>query len=122
MPYSPFQKPISDLEAADLDVLKDVNEGWYVEYKREVSKAPDIAKSISAFANTYGGWLFYGIEEKSKSEPVAGSFPGVARAELDSALQRVRQAVATHVNPSPHFDTKLVWGPHDPIGLPADAL
>jgi hypothetical protein len=24
------------------------------------------------------------------------------------------------VNPSPHFDTKVVWGPHELIGLPAD--
>ncbi len=120
MPYSPFQKPLGDLETADLAVLKDVSVGWYVEYKQEVSKAPDIAKSISAFANTYGGWVFYGIEEKSKTEPVAGNFPGIARSDVDACLQRVRQAIATQANPSPHFDTKILWGPSEPIGLLAD--
>ncbi len=53
--YSPFEKNIIDLEAIDLVTLKDVAEGWYVEYKSETSSATPIAKSISAFANTYGG-------------------------------------------------------------------
>jgi len=31
--YNPFNKPISKLEAKDLGVLKDIPEGWYIEYK-----------------------------------------------------------------------------------------
>jgi predicted HTH transcriptional regulator len=75
--YSPFQKDFVQLDASDLTALRTVAEGWYVEYKREVPNASSIAKSVSAFANTYGGWLFYGIEEKSRDEPVAGAFPGI---------------------------------------------
>lgn len=56
--YSPFDKSIRDLEASDLAILKIVHEGWYVEYKSELVKAPALAKALSAFANTYGGWLF----------------------------------------------------------------
>ena len=108
--FNPFGKELKTLGFVDLEVLRDVTEGWYVEYKREVPNANAIAKSISAFANTYGGWLFYGIAEKSKEEPVAGAFPGIARSEVDAALQRVRQAVASHVNPTPHFDSHIVWG------------
>ncbi len=95
-------------------------EGWYVEYKCEVSSASSVAKSISAFANTYGGWLFYGIEEKSKSESVAGTFVGIQRKDLDAALQRIRQAAAISVMPSPHFESQVVWGPSKRIGLAAD--
>src|SRR5579863_1889327 len=66
MPYSPFSKSLNELDASDLEALKDVNEGWYVEYKGEMSKAPDIAKSVSAFANTYGGWVFTGSRKNQR--------------------------------------------------------
>jgi predicted HTH transcriptional regulator len=108
--YSPFQKEFAELCAGDLSALRTVTEGWYVEYKREVPNASSIAKSISAFANTYGGWLFYGVQEKSRAEQVAGAFPGIPQIELDGVLQQLRQAAATLVNPSPHFDVKpLFW-------------
>ena len=99
--YTPFEKELSQIEAADLAALRTVSEGWYIEYKGELSKAAAMAKSVSAFANTYGGWVFYGIEEKSKDEAVAGAFPGFPVAEADAALQRLRQAIATQVAPSP---------------------
>ena len=54
--YSPFDKALKDLLAADLANLKIVNEGWYVEYKSELVNARALAKAVSAFANTYGGW------------------------------------------------------------------
>lgn len=118
--YSPFDQELKNLETKSLDALRNVTEGWYVEYKRELSNAADIAKSISAFANTYGGWVFYGVEEKSKEDAVAGTFPGIARADVDTALQRIRQAVATGMNPSAHFETKVIWGPCAITGLAAD--
>ncbi|HYC97025.1 ATP-binding protein [Brevundimonas sp.] len=117
--YTPFQRPLEDLTVDDLSRLTTTSEGWYVEYKREVPNATSIAKSISALANTYGGWLFYGVEEASKDNSVAGSFPGVPTIEMDANLQRIRQAVAGHLNPSPHFDVKVLTGPHDG-GLAAD--
>ena len=118
--YSPFDKALQRLATADLAALREVSEGWYVEYKQELSNASSMAKSISAFGNTYGGWIFYGVSEKSKEEPVAGSFPGIARADVDVALQRMRQAVASHTMPSPHFETNVLWGPCRDIGLSDD--
>jgi hypothetical protein len=118
--YNPFDKQLKDLKTSDLIGLKSVSEGWYIEYKSEMPKAASIAKSISAFANTYGGWLFYGIVEKSKEDAVAGSFTGIPRGQMDSCLQTIRQAVANSVNPSPHFDTKVLWGPLKSIGLSKD--
>ena len=115
--YSPFSRDISELTAEDLVALRDTSEGWYIEYKREVPNASSIAKSVSAFANTYGGWVFYGIVEKSKENPVAEAFPGIAETEIDGALQRIRQAVATQVVPAPHFDHKVIYGPSTNISL-----
>lgn len=115
--YSPFSKGIDQLTADDLESLKTVKEGWYVEYKRELVDAAAIAKSISAFANTYGGWLFYGIGEKDKNDSVADDFRGIVREDVDKTLQRIRQAAATLLAPSPHFVTQALWGPSKSIGL-----
>lgn len=119
--YTPFPgKELAKLESADLDVLREVHEGWYVEYKRELPQPKNIAKAIAAFANTHGGWLFIGIAEKSKSENVAGLCPGLPRAEMDAALQSIRQSTNHHINPTPHFDVAVIWGPNEAMNLPLD--
>lgn len=115
--YTPFEKDIDKLDGADLAVLREVSEGWYVEYKREPVAASAIAKSVAAFANTYGGWLFIGIEEASKSNPVAGAFVGFPASELEAVVQRVRQSVAHHLQPTPMFRTRAIEGPVPAIGL-----
>lgn len=118
--YSPFGKPIRDLQTADLKNLKQASEGWYIEYKRESPNAAAVAKSLSAFANTYGGWLFIGVQEESKENPVAGSFPGLPKEDIDPSLQRLRKSAADFLNPTPHFETRVLWGPDTALGLPED--
>ena len=118
--YSPFDKSIGDVTPSDLAVLRGVSEGWYVEYKSEQVGSSALAKAISALANTYGGWLFLGVCEKSKDDPVAGHFPGIYNVELDATLQRLRQCAAEYLNPSPHFLTKTLRGPCEEIGLPSN--
>jgi hypothetical protein len=66
-------KSLSMVTSDDFECLRQVREGWYVEYKREATVAAAIAKSISAFANTRGGWLFYGIDAPSDS--IGSSLP-----------------------------------------------
>lgn len=118
--YSPFGKPFSDVETSDLEKLREVSEGWYIEYKREMPDASAIAKSISAFANTYGGGLFIGVQEKSKENPVAGAFPGLAKSEVDSSLQRIRKSAADILNPTPYFQIQVLWGPDPSLELETD--
>jgi len=118
--FSPFGKPLREVEAIDLEKLRYVSEGWYVEYKREEPNASALAKSLAAFANTYGGWLFLGVEEESKEHAVAGSFPAVPREAVDACLQRIRKCAADHLNPTPHFETKVVWGPVPELVIPED--
>ena len=115
--YSPFDKVINDLRPADLTILRTVHEGWYVEYKGELINASALAKAVSAFANTYGGWLFLGVKEQSRDDSVAGEFPGIPEAAVDGALQRLRQSTAMYLNPTPFFETKVIPGPCVEIGL-----
>lgn len=120
--FNPFSaKDLSDLQAADLSVLTEVTEGWYIEYKEQLSNAKTIAKSISSFSNTYGGWLFFGVEE-DKSANTAKSFPGIPRADLDKSLKRIQQSVAANMNPASYFETKVLNGPEPSINLAKDRM
>lgn len=115
--YSPFSKPLIDLQTQDLEVLRHASEGWYIEYKEQVVDSAALAKALSAFANTYGGWLFIGVKEESKKNPVAGSFPGLSQEVVDPLLQRMRKSAADHLNPTPYFEPKVFWGPCPEIDL-----
>ncbi|MBP5064994.1 ATP-binding protein [Pseudomonas chlororaphis] len=115
--FSPFNKSFSDLDAPDLASLKTVTEGWYVEYKQEVPKSESIAKSIAAMANSYGGWIFYGVKEESKENSVAGEFIGIDKSLADASLQKIRQAVTSAINPDCHYEAKAIFGPCSEISL-----
>ena len=118
--YTPFEKPLDRITSADLNVLRSVHEGWYVEYKEQVPNASSVAKSVTAFANTYGGFLFYGIKEKAKDENVAGEFIGIDEVILPGELDKIRQAIATYSSPDPHFEVKVLKGPCAEIQLDAN--
>jgi hypothetical protein len=118
--WSPFATRLAKIAADELALLKQVREGWYVDYKSGSIAIKDIAKALSAFANTYGGHLFFGVAEASKENPVAETFPGIPKAEVEVLLQQLRQAASAHLSPTPHFEVTTFWGPCASIGLPTD--
>ena len=115
---SPFTKPLADLEAADLGVLKEVPESWHVEYKLAINDAKTLAKQLGAFANTYGGWLLIGVKESDGPEKKAEEFPGLDGKKLSLLLQRLGSSVNGHLQPVPHYEQKVFVGPCEVIGLP----
>jgi hypothetical protein len=119
-PYSPFSKPFRELTSIDLLDLRRASEGWYVEYKQQLVDTSALAKSLSAFANTHGGWLFIGVKEESKDNPVAGAFPGISIDDVDKSMKWMRQAAAETVNPAPHFEFRVFRGPQAELGLSED--
>ncbi len=120
--YSPFHKSIDQLDLIDLAALRKTKEGWYCEYKSELSKPSDIAKSISSFANTYGGWIFYGVAQSDDGENTAGSFPGLHAASREKCTASIAQSLRDNVNPTPYFEVQTLSGPCEVIGLGKDRI
>jgi hypothetical protein len=104
------------LTSEDLKTLLGIYEGWYVEYKRKATSPKNISKSISSFANKDGGWVFYGVENKS-GELLPESFPGIPSVEVPQTLEKIREAASAHIRPALHYDYKVIDGPHEELGL-----
>lgn len=115
--YNPFSSDLKDLSAAELGILKDVAEGWYVEYKSDVLSAKKVAKSLASFANHYGGWIFYGVAEAKDGSQTAGSFPGLEQSQVGLLVKRLRDASRNTVTPPPYYDYRIIKGPCSDIGL-----
>lgn len=118
--YSPFDKPLAELQTDDLAVLREVPESWHVEYKRQIDDPKVLAKSISALANTYGGWLFIGVEECGGGDSTVQGFPGLGSADLSALQQRLGESINAHLQPVPHYEHIVLEGPCATIGLGLD--
>ena len=113
-----FERTFDELEPTDLSALRSVAEGWYVEYKRKAVNSKSIAKSLAAFANHYGGWIFYGVDGSNDGTNGADGFPGLNQEEVTLLIERLRNASKDCIIPSPYYDYKIIQGPSDEIGLP----
>ncbi len=96
---NPFGKPFSEIKEKDLEKLKEVAEGFYVEYKSQKPKSTSIAKAIASFANSYGGLFFIGIDADKKTN-LATDFTGI-----EDEVDIVRNAVQGNIKPFPYFDS-----------------
>lgn len=117
--FYPFTKDVENVVGQDLVVLKEVAEGWFVDYKREMIKPRELGKHLSAFANQQGGFLFIGVEE-DKQTMKANAFPGVPTSSLSSVRVQLREATSNHIVPEVFFTIKVIEGPISELGLPAD--
>lgn len=127
--YSPFNKPIQDVKGKDLVALKTAYEGWYLDYKSDSIEISSFAKSMSAFANHEGGWLFVGVKEEEVPNPEKGknhktklrnaaSFPGVDTSRCESVIQDLRTAASNaYLSPRIVFEAFTVHGPVPEIEL-----
>ena len=88
-------KELDDLDESDLQDLKNkqIPENRFVEYKRDMyggtdSQVEEMLADITAFANSQGGYLFIGIEEMSRDNPIPNNILGIDNAEVEA--QRIR--------------------------------
>jgi hypothetical protein len=115
--FYPFINKLENLDSSDLALLKEVSEGWYIDYKSQRIKISDLAKHLSAFANQYGGWLVIGIEESTDGTRTAGCFTGIPDEQIAQLSIELREATSAHVNPEVLYEEIVIKGPQNEIGL-----
>lgn len=91
---------INESDLAEL-VSAQVPEGASIEYKKELygnsdSDKKELLKDVSALANTNGGHLVIGVEEK---DGVANSISSISESNPDSELLRMEQIVRSGIEP-----------------------
>lgn len=112
--YSPFvdrkgkQLTLDKVRFIHLPQLKEIDEGYKVEYKSELSdevkkKIPAI---ITSFANSSGGWLIIGIDNETHN---VRCIPKL-RADYD---QIISQLLSAHVDPIPEYSSKYIRNPNN---------
>lgn len=106
--YNPFDKKVSELEKKDLNnLINNVAEGWFVEYKGDFPSKKKISRSIASFANSDGGWYIIGIDEEGNSN-YAKEIVGFDINEYSKPKERIRNIVANNITPKPFFESKLI--------------
>ena len=114
MDYTPFEKDLLELDEQELQKLisNEISEGWYIEYKTDFSwksskiEGDKIAKPISAFANTKGGWLFYGIQSNDKN--IATNLCGIDLNKHNNLPDQISQIISSNITPRPIYHVKTV--------------
>ena len=109
MSFDPFSKPLAGLQPADLDglVSRGIAEGCFVEFKVQFPPKPErVARTVAAFANTYGGWFIIGVDTDPHN--VAKSIPGFDPKLTPDPTATFRDIVRSHINPVPLFFTRVV--------------
>ena len=113
--FSPFRseqgtpKTIAEVDYADLDQLRDLEEGFALELKQTFSPSVrrKIPKIVASFANSRGGWLVIGVSDAEKDVcPVPR--PGADVSQIIGELCR------RHVSPAPRFVARFLSDPTSP--------
>ena len=73
----------------------DGEENFFFEFKADQETTSKLAKEISAFANTYGGYLFLGVND---DKTISGC--------LEWNEQRIHSTIHDSISPTPIFDVK----------------
>jgi len=105
-----------DLDQIDEQALRSLEanqipESLRLEYKRELAlrtrdEKREACKDISALANTTGGTILYGIEEKASPDgPVAGPISPLSDGQIESVLADV---IVSGIHPRPRFASRKI--------------
>lgn len=113
--YSPFRddqgkpKELEEVTYADLAQLKELEEGFALEFKRTWNEnvRVKVPKIIASFANSHGGWLIVGIADDDKA------VCPIPKPTADFS-QILGELCRHHVSPTPCFDTRFITDPTDP--------
>ncbi|MBK9525592.1 MAG: ATP-binding protein [Bacteroidetes bacterium] len=101
-------KPLSLVTEKDILQLieNEVPEGRDLDYKRDINldDRKEFLFDLTSFANTTGGIIIYGVEEKkdtnSKNTGTIGKLTGIGQINEDQLKQQINSIVADGINPN----------------------
>lgn len=86
----------NDLTVEDIEkAVSDEDESFFFEFKEDRVEAKKLTEEISAFANTYGGYIFLGVSDKK-------AITGCTKWNE----QRIHTTIHDSLSPIPSFDVK----------------
>lgn len=91
-------KEWNSLEAPDIQAVvaeQDFDESFYFEFKDDRVTTKKLTEEISAFANTFGGYIFIGVSDDKKIEGCTAWNE-----------QRIHTTIHDSITPTPSFDIK----------------
>ena len=108
---------MAELTEAELERMLELDESLFVEHKRDIGKGESfqIAKAVTSFANTLGGWLLIGVHE---GKPYT-SKSSWASNEAPALMDMIRDRLHGEVDPLPAFEARVMHPPgmDTPIGV-----
>lgn len=107
--FNPFSVAFDEVQEEHLNELisNSIAEGWFIEFKSNFTDSEKLAKSISSFANSQGGWYFIGIQSNSKNN-IAENISGLEIKKDENLIDRINNQLTGNISPKPYFDIKIV--------------
>lgn len=101
-------KDIFSIDYSDIVQLinNEMDEGYFIDYKRELNINKELCKDICSFANSDGGWLFFGIDEDKENHNF--KIVNVILKKSIDYSQQISQFLKTYCSPIPKFFTRFL--------------
>ncbi|MFC2314200.1 MAG: helix-turn-helix domain-containing protein, partial [Prevotella denticola] len=90
------------MDAKELKTIISLGENSRVEFKEHFSKDIAIADEIVAFANSKGGYLIFGIEDKT------GNVKGLSYEEIQKISSQVGNTANENIRPTLYVESETV--------------
>ncbi len=89
---------LADMSPGDLNRMLELDESLFVEHKGDLGDESNygLAKAISAFANTLGGWLLLGV---ANGKPHGSTATWTSRGDGPTLVDSVRDRLRGEVDP-----------------------
>jgi hypothetical protein len=108
---------LAELTEEELVRMLELDESLFVEHKRDLGTEThyQLAKAVSSFANTLGGWLLIGVHDGK----VVARESVWASSDAPTLVDMVRDRLRGEVDPMPAFEAKAMRpaGMEGPVGV-----